>query len=40
MTSTPYLDPSMPIETRIADLLARMSLTEKCAQLSWSVWSG
>ena len=33
MTSTPYLDPSLPIETRITDLLARMTLTEKCAQL-------
>jgi beta-glucosidase len=27
------MDPSLPIETRIADLLARMTLTEKCAQL-------
>jgi len=33
MTSIPYLDPSLPIETRMADLLARMTLTEKCAQL-------
>jgi beta-glucosidase-like glycosyl hydrolase len=33
MTSTPYLDSSLPIEARIADLLARMTLTEKCAQL-------
>jgi hypothetical protein len=33
MTSIPYLDPSLPIETRMADLLARMTLTEMCAQL-------
>ena len=33
MTSAPYLDPSLPIETRIADLLERMTLEEKCAQL-------
>jgi beta-glucosidase len=33
MTTIPYLDSSQPIETRIADLLARMTLTEKCAQL-------
>ena len=34
MTSTPYLDPSLPVETRLADLLERMTLTEKCAQLT------
>ena len=28
-----YLDPSQSIEARVADLLARMTLTEKCAQL-------
>ena len=33
MTSTAYFDPSLPIETRLADLLGRMTLTEKCAQL-------
>ncbi len=33
MTSIPYRDPSLPIETRLADLLARMTLPEKCAQL-------
>jgi beta-glucosidase len=33
MTSTPYFDSSLPIEARLADLLARMTLTEKCAQL-------
>ncbi|PWH14275.1 MAG: beta-glucosidase [Anaerolineae bacterium] len=29
----PYLDPNLPVEERIADLLARMTLAEKCAQL-------
>ncbi len=33
MTQAPYLDPSLPIQTRLADLLARMTLAEKCAQL-------
>ncbi|MCG2788081.1 MAG: glycoside hydrolase family 3 C-terminal domain-containing protein [Anaerolineae bacterium] len=34
MTDTPaYHDPSLPIENRVADLLPRMTLTEKCAQL-------
>lgn len=33
MTSAPYLDSSQPVETRIADLLARMTPAEKCAQL-------
>jgi beta-glucosidase len=33
MTSTPYLDALLPIEARLADLLVRMTLTEKCAQL-------
>ena len=34
MTVTPaYHDPSLSIETRVADLLPRMSLAEKCAQL-------
>jgi beta-glucosidase len=28
-----YRDPSQPIESRVADLLSRMSLAEKCAQL-------
>jgi beta-glucosidase len=28
-----YLDPSLPIETRVADLLVQMTLAEKCAQL-------
>jgi hypothetical protein len=29
----PYLDPSLPIETRIADLISRMTLEEKDAEL-------
>jgi beta-glucosidase len=33
MIPNPYLDPSLPIETRVTDLLARMTLAEKCAQL-------
>lgn len=34
MTDTPaYHDPSLPIENRVADLLPRMTLAEKCAQL-------
>ncbi len=34
MTQTfPYRNPSLSIEDRIADLLARMNLAEKCAQL-------
>jgi beta-glucosidase len=33
-----YLAPSLPIDTRVADLLARMTLDEKLAQLG-SVWS-
>jgi beta-glucosidase len=35
MTHTlPYRDPSLPIEARLADLLPRMTLAEKCAQLA------
>jgi len=33
MTSTPYLDSALAIEARVADLLTRMTLTAKCAQL-------
>ncbi len=29
----PYQDPTLPVAERVADLLARMTLTEKCAQL-------
>lgn len=31
--SLPYRNPRLPIEERIADLLSRMTLAEKCAQL-------
>jgi beta-glucosidase len=33
MIAAPYLDSRLPIATRAADLLARMTLSEKCAQL-------
>jgi beta-glucosidase len=29
----PYQDPALPVEERVADLLGRMTLAEKCAQL-------
>ena len=32
----PYRDPQLPIEQRVSDLLARMTLEEKLAQLSVS----
>ncbi len=38
MSLLPYKDPSQPIEARVADLLARMTLDEKLAQLG-GVWS-
>src|SRR5512140_3075621 len=40
MTSTalPYRDATLPIETRVADLLSRMTIEEKVAQLG-SAWS-
>ena len=34
----PYLDASLPVEERVGDLLARMTLAEKLAQLG-SLWS-
>jgi hypothetical protein len=35
MTATPaYRDPTLPIEARLADLLPRLTLAEKCAQLA------
>ena len=37
-TTVPYRDPSLSIETRMADLLERMTLDEKLAQLG-SAWS-
>ncbi len=33
-TSLPYRDPSLPVAERLADLLARMTLDEKIAQMS------
>ncbi len=36
-TDEPYRDPGLPVEQRVADLLARMSLEEKVAQLG-CVW--
>jgi beta-glucosidase len=38
MTQHPYQDPSLPIEERVEDLLSRMTLDEKLAQLG-CVWS-
>jgi beta-glucosidase len=37
-SETPYLDPKQPLEARVSDLLARMSLDEKLAQIG-CVWS-
>ncbi|HEX2754310.1 MAG TPA: glycoside hydrolase family 3 N-terminal domain-containing protein [Candidatus Limnocylindrales bacterium] len=37
-TEARYRDPSLPIDTRVADLLVRMTLEEKLAQLG-SIWS-
>ena len=34
MSSQPYHDPSLPVEERVADLLARMTLEEKAGQLT------
>ena len=33
MAPLPYRDPSQPVESRVTDLLSRMTLAEKCAQL-------
>jgi beta-glucosidase len=38
LAERPYADQAQPIEARVADLLGRMSLEEKCAQLG-SVWA-
>jgi beta-glucosidase len=38
VTMAPYRDRDLPIETRVADLLARMTIEEKVAQLG-SAWS-
>ena len=34
MTYAPYRDPSLPVEQRVADLLARLTLEEKAGQLT------
>ena len=34
---SPYLDPTLPIATRVADLLSRMTLDEKAAQLGYAL---
>jgi len=34
-----YRDPSLPVDQRVADLLARMTLEEKVAQ-TWTLWQG
>jgi len=37
MTEKPYLDASLPVETRVRDLLQRMTLREKIGQMSGSI---
>ncbi|MFF4564545.1 glycoside hydrolase family 3 N-terminal domain-containing protein [Streptomyces sp. NPDC001435] len=39
MTTAPWRDPALPAATRVADLLSRMTLEEKTAQL-YGVWVG
>ncbi|MEU7408601.1 glycoside hydrolase family 3 N-terminal domain-containing protein [Streptomyces sp. NPDC042638] len=39
MTTAPWRDPGLPADTRVADLLSRMTLEEKAAQL-YGVWVG
>ncbi|MER6024919.1 glycoside hydrolase family 3 N-terminal domain-containing protein [Streptomyces sp. NPDC001851] len=39
MTTAPWRDPALPADARVADLLARMTLEEKAAQL-YGVWVG
>ena len=38
MSSTPYKDAALAIDARVEDLLARMTLDEKIAQLG-GLWS-
>lgn len=33
LTSAPYKNPSLPVDTRVQDLLSRMTIEEKTAQL-------
>jgi len=35
----PYKDPSLPVRKRVEDLMGRMTLEEKCAQLM-GLWNG
>ncbi|MGD0580712.1 MAG: glycoside hydrolase family 3 N-terminal domain-containing protein, partial [Bryobacteraceae bacterium] len=37
--AAPYKDPKLPVEKRVADLLARMSVEEKVAQ-TLAIWKG
>ncbi|MFF7353479.1 glycoside hydrolase family 3 N-terminal domain-containing protein [Streptomyces filipinensis] len=39
MTTAPWRDPALPADARVADLLSRMTLREKAAQL-YGVWVG
>ncbi|AKH43243.1 beta-glucosidase [Altererythrobacter atlanticus] len=39
MAGAPYWDSSLPTEQRVEDLLARMTMAEKLAQMI-SVWAG
>ncbi|MFD7405696.1 glycoside hydrolase family 3 N-terminal domain-containing protein [Streptomyces sp. NPDC059866] len=39
MSTAPWRDPALPVATRVADLLSRMTLEEKTAQL-YGVWVG
>ncbi|MGJ5753901.1 beta-xylosidase [Streptomyces puniciscabiei] len=39
MTTAPWRDPTLPADARVSDLLARMTLQEKAAQL-YGVWVG
>ncbi|MGW7525350.1 beta-xylosidase/alpha-l-arabinosidase [Streptomyces sp. NPDC054783] len=39
MTTAPWRDPALPADARVTDLLARMTLQEKAAQL-YGVWVG
>jgi beta-glucosidase len=38
--SAAYLDPSLPVEDRVADLLSRMSLDEKIGQMTQAATDG
>ncbi|WP_435113477.1 glycoside hydrolase family 3 N-terminal domain-containing protein [Nocardiopsis synnemataformans] len=40
MTTSPYLDPTLPIEARVHDLLSRMNIEEKIGQLTQYFYLG